>query len=177
MSALLKADVPISGDIPTKSKLLTMVLMTGFVSLAAAAAQASAVETTSLGELSEVHQALLSAALGARDDRYRAQGEGDGFLLASPAQGLTASVAGDGIEMRGSKEAVRMHLLGWGCEPAFRPAVGGRAAAEANRVEIRREGLTEWYFAGPLGVEQGFTIATPAAGCEAADELVIELAI
>ncbi len=30
---------------------------------------------------------------------------------------------------------------------------------EANRLEYRREGLTEWYLNGPLGLEQGFTLA------------------
>jgi hypothetical protein len=36
--------------------------------------------------------------------------------------------------------------------------------AEANRVEYRRGGLTEWYLNGPLGLEQGFTLARPPAG-------------
>ena len=31
--------------------------------------------------------------------------------------------------------------------------------AEANRVEYRRGEVTEWYVNGPLGLEQGFTLA------------------
>src|SRR5262249_22684028 len=30
-----------------------------------------------------------------------------------------------------------------------------------NRVDYPREGLAEWYLSGPLGLEQGFTLAAP----------------
>ena len=33
----------------------------------------------------------------------------------------------------------------------------------ANRVEYRRGALTEWYVNGPLGLQQGFTVAAPPA--------------
>ncbi len=159
----------------TKNMLLTLIVMMVFVCLAPS--QAAAAETRSLADLGMAHQALVSAGLGSADDSYHARGEGEGFLLASPAQGLTASLGRAGVEMRGSNGAVGMRLLRWGCESAVAPAAGWRASAEANRVEFAWEGITEWYIAGPLGVEQGFTVADPADNCEAAGELLIELAV
>ena len=41
---------------------------------------------------------------------------------------------------------------------SLRNAGGSAPHADANRVEYRREGLTEWYVNGPLGLEQGFTL-------------------
>jgi hypothetical protein len=158
-----------------KNTLITSFVMIGC--LCVATGRAPAAEATSLAELSVVRQALVSAGFGADDQGYYARADGEGFLLASPAQGLTASVGGAGIEVRGSNGAVGMRLLGWGCESALGPATGWRASAEANRVELTRKGITEWYIAGPLGIEQGFTVVAPAAGCEAAGELVIELAV
>jgi FG-GAP repeat len=47
--------------------------------------------------------------------------------------------------------------------------------AHANRVTYDREALSEWYAAGPLGIEQGFTIARRPAG--AAGPLTLALAL
>lgn len=149
----------------------------GKIALNVVADQASEAEKTTWAELGAIRQALVSAGLGAKEDLYRARAEGEGFLLASPAQGLTASVGGDGVQVRGAIGSVGMHLLGWGCEAILVPVSGGHADAGANRVEIAHKGITEWYIAGPLGIEQGFTVVSPAVGCEVAGELVIELEI
>ena len=42
-------------------------------------------------------------------------------------------------------------------------ASAGPPTATKNRVEYRRGALTEWYVNGPLGLEQGFTLAAPPA--------------
>jgi hypothetical protein len=39
-----------------------------------------------------------------------------------------------------------------------------RTREEANRVAYEREGIEEWYVNGPMGVEQGFTLATVPSG-------------
>jgi len=48
--------------------------------------------------------------------------------------------------------------------------------ANANRVEYRRDGVTEWYENGPLGLEQGFTLAHPP-GKATGEPLTLELAL
>jgi len=50
-----------------------------------------------------------------------------------------------------------MRLLEYGYEGELRDAKAVSPHAEANRVEFRRGGLTEWYVNGPFGLEQGFT--------------------
>ena len=45
-----------------------------------------------------------------------------------------------------------------------------------NRIEYRRDGLTEWYVNGPLGLEQGFTMTTPPGKANGA-ALTLRLAL
>jgi hypothetical protein len=61
--------------------------------------------------------------------------------------------------------AVEMHLARAGREGALsRVAAAGEPETEGNRVLYRRGPLTEWYIDGPLGLEQGFTMAEPPTG-------------
>ncbi len=47
---------------------------------------------------------------------------------------------------------------------ALAPVGAARPQASGNRVSYARDGLSEWYANGPLGLEQGFTIQRPPAG-------------
>src|SRR5581483_3976351 len=49
--------------------------------------------------------------------------------------------------------------------------------AHGNRVTLTRAGIREWYAAGPLGIEQGFTLAHRPASAAQADELTLALAV
>jgi len=53
--------------------------------------------------------------------------------------------------------AMRLHTIG--PEGTRSPVLKGVVRHAANRVEIVREGLTEWYVNSEAGVEQGFTLA------------------
>ena len=50
-----------------------------------------------------------------------------------------------------------MRSLGYGSR--LSPVVPARPQATRNRIEYRRGALNEWYVNGPLGLEQGFTLA------------------
>ena len=52
-------------------------------------------------------------------------------------------------------------LTGYGYEGAIQPAPDAALNVSGNRVEYRREGLTEWYVNDERGLEQGFTLASP----------------
>jgi hypothetical protein len=52
-----------------------------------------------------------------------------------------------------------METRGYGYGDALNPVRAVAPQANANRVEYRRDGVTEWYENGPLGLEQGFTLA------------------
>ncbi len=45
-----------------------------------------------------------------------------------------------------------------GCKGALVALREVEPNAEGNRVELRRDGVNEWYVNGPLGVEQGFVL-------------------
>src|SRR5438132_302649 len=93
-----------------------------------------------------------SAAVGSGEASYRVRRDGAGFAAAS---GLLSS--------RFTRSAVSIGLGGPGV--SFRAAGLPAAApvASGNRVTYRRGDVTEWYTNGPLGLEQGFTLAKPRA--------------
>jgi hypothetical protein len=104
----------------------------------------------------------------------------DSLRTRSPAQGLVAELSPDGVQI--TNEATGgasggLALAGFGCEhqrAAVRAAV---PRAEDNRVEYARGELLEWYVSGPLGLEQGFTVAAPPACRTQGGPVVVELAI
>jgi hypothetical protein len=52
-----------------------------------------------------------------------------------------------------------MEMRGYGYGDALQKVKAVAPRVNANRVEYRRDGVTEWYENGPLGLEQGFTLA------------------
>ena len=50
-------------------------------------------------------------------------------------------------------------------------------AGHGNRVTLTRPGISEWYAAGPLGIEQGFTLAHRPAALAAGHQLTLPLAV
>ena len=49
--------------------------------------------------------------------------------------------------------------------------------ASSNRVRYSRPGIDEWYTNGPLGLEQGFTVAKPTVGRAAGSQLTVSIAV
>src|SRR4051794_23302623 len=107
-------------------------------------------------------QSVISAKLGAGAASFAARPSGDGYRLAGG--GVAADFGGRGVRMRVGDGSLSMVLTGVG--RGGRTGAVGRASlrARANRVSLRRAGLREWYAAGPLGIEQGFTVASRPSG-------------
>ncbi|MBI4880320.1 MAG: FG-GAP repeat protein, partial [Planctomycetes bacterium] len=91
------------------------------------------------------------------------------FQAPNRAQGLRTYFAPEGIRVvprlaDPTSWEWRASLSACGRAGSLRQA--GRAEPQAcnDRVEYRRDGLTEWYVNEPRGLEQGFTIAAPPAG-------------
>ncbi|HET7638642.1 MAG TPA: hypothetical protein VFK47_07855, partial [Ktedonobacteraceae bacterium] len=108
----------------------------------------------------------------------------DNYAIASTERGLEAKNAANGFNSRFTGGGVefdgwQMHLsgLGWsGQTPA--PIKDTAPVIKDNRVEYHRMGgLTEWYLNGPLGLEQGFTLAQPLAGTPEDGWLALELSL
>lgn len=91
--------------------------------------------------------------------------------------GLVARANPDGVELRpagGDRGGIGLSLVRQGCAEGPRDVAPVKPTARDNRVEYARDGVTEWYVNGPLGLEQGFTVARDL-GCRR--ELVFEMAL
>lgn len=106
-------------------------------------------------------QGPISAVLGKHDSSYRVHPNANGLRGENLRQGLVAEFTRRGAEVRSHNERWGLETRGYGYGNALHTAKAVAPRANANRVEYRRDGMTEWYENGPLGLEQGFTLAHP----------------
>jgi hypothetical protein len=104
-------------------------------------------------------QGPISAALGRDDSSYWVRRSADGFCGENPRQALAAEFTKKGAEVRGHNLQWVIETRAYGYGNALRPVKAVAPDARGNRVEYQRNGITEWYENGPLGLEQGFTLA------------------
>jgi hypothetical protein len=119
-------------------------------------------QVTSGNPIPSASAATVSGVLGAQQRAYR---------IASGRHRLTAR-SGEmaerfdpaGLTLDAGTLRLGVALLGWGRAQGLRRAGGAAPIATRNRVTYRYRGGEQWFVNGPLGVEQGFTIARPPAG-------------
>ncbi|MBX7193266.1 MAG: hypothetical protein K1X94_14525 [Sandaracinaceae bacterium] len=119
--------------------------------------------------------ALVQSIQREADDRYAFARQAEGVLVAQhPNQDLEVEVARDGslsLGDRSGEQAVHLSLSrvdGRSVDPA-------ELEVSSTRLELTRGAVTEWYAHGPMGLEQGFTIAgAPRTGIET---LSLEVAV
>jgi hypothetical protein len=128
----------------------------GPLASAAGAAQSSQVN---LEALPEVAQPVVSATLGRDDRSYHVSCTGGEPRLINRAQSLKARFTAHGMNIRADEAHWNLALRGYGYGARPEPVAVVTPHGDANRVEYRRGALTEWYVNGPLGLEQGFTLA------------------
>lgn len=110
-------------------------------------------------------RASLSSALGADEGAYHILTGPAGMRALNPAQHLSAAFASSRVLLRSGSLGLGIGLSAVGFGDSLRPVEPARPVAKENRVTYSRSGLSEWYVNGPLGIEQGFTIArAPHAG-------------
>ena len=117
-------------------------------------------------------------ALNHQAAAYQADNAAQDLAIAYSAEGIVVEPQG------ASTWRLGMALVGYGYGADIRPAPAPRLVVAGNRVEYRRGGtedeplLSEWYVNGPLGLEQGFTLAGPPPGdAKPQAELVLVLAL
>jgi hypothetical protein len=115
-------------------------------------------ERATLSALPAPAQAQISAALGRGQSRYHAVPQGSHLRLENPSHGLTADFAATGVQVRAGEATWGLALRGYGYGDPLAGTARAVPRAIANRVEYLRDGFTEWYVNGPLGLEQGFTL-------------------
>ncbi len=128
--------------------------------------------------------AAMQADAGAE---YRVQSRGAELVAQNPGQRLSAVAvkgrgglrvqAGLGARERGDEHrTLDLALAGFGCEGAVSELAAATMKTQGNRVAFERPGLDEWYVNGPLGVEQGFTVAQ-RPDCGAGSDLRFEVSV
>jgi hypothetical protein len=119
----------------------------------------------------------VSQALGAGSRSYRASPMAGGFQVVNGPQRLHVrfNQAGVHVGSHGLQLTFSTRMLGRG--PAQQALKDVAPRASANRVTYAHAQLSEWYVNGPLGLEQGFTIARPPARLPATASMTLSMAV
>jgi hypothetical protein len=138
---------------------------------------AGATSAAALGRLESLPaqaQSVISATLGSEEPVFAARRSGLGYRLGGGGVLARFSVRGADLRARGGSLSMTSLALGRGgrLSPADVLSIG----AHANRVSYDRGQLAEWYTAGPLGIEQGFTISRRPTGAGGPLTLALGLA-
>src|SRR6202000_275838 len=105
-------------------------------------------------------QSVISSTVAADSREYAARRTASGWRLSGG--GVRADIRGGGPRVALTGGAPLSRSLA-------RAAAPTSVTAHGNRVTLARPGIREWYAAGPLGIEQGFTLAhQPGADMRAA---------
>jgi FG-GAP repeat/Abnormal spindle-like microcephaly-assoc'd, ASPM-SPD-2-Hydin len=133
-----------------------------------------------LSSLSSGAQGPISAALGKDDSAYWIHAIAGGLRGENPRQALTTDFTKQGAEVRSHDLRWSLEARSFGYGDALGPLKAVAPQAKVNHVEYRRDGVTEWYENGPLGLEQGFTLAhrpTKATEKKNTQPLTLELVL
>ncbi len=103
--------------------------------------------------------ARISQTLGAQRPAFHVGGARGNLRAANPTQGLSASFTRSGVELAGAKARLHIGLQGIGRGDAYTKLGEVTPSASVNRVTYQHTSVDEWFLNGPLGFEQGFTIA------------------
>jgi hypothetical protein len=132
-----------------------------------AAARPSAPDASGVDGLSRLRalplpaQSLISAAVGSGGHRFTATRAVGGWRLAGG--GLSARLGLVDVQVRSGVGSLGLRLAGVGRGAHLARAAETSMVGDRNRVLYGGSGLREWFAAGPLGIEQGFTVARPPA--------------
>ncbi|MPZ21891.1 MAG: hypothetical protein GEV06_29070, partial [Luteitalea sp.] len=134
-------------------------------------------ERVTISGLPAAAQATIADRIGRDDRRYHATTAAGGVKVENPAHGLAVDFARGSVSVTHAGERLGFTLEGVGYGEALEPVEAVTPTATANRVEYRRGALTEWYVNGPLGLEQGFTLARPPAPSDVEGPLTVALRV
>jgi hypothetical protein len=116
-----------------------------------------------LSSLPATAQAPVSAALGSADPRYLVSRSSGELQALNPQQRLRLRFERSGVLLSSGAASMTLSLAAVGYGSSAQAAGDILSHVHANRVAYAGAGLSEWYANGPLGLEQGFTIAAAPA--------------
>lgn len=129
---------------------------------ATGAERSPALSAGRLARLPVEAQALVSTALGAHRSTFAARATRFGYTLAGG--GVAARLGRGTALLSGAGGSVSLALQAAGRGRVLRAVAAAPPTARANRVVYGHGNVAEWYTAGPLGLEQGFTVARRPSG-------------
>jgi hypothetical protein len=107
-------------------------------------------------------QSVISTAVGSDTPVFAPTRTAAGYR--SAGGGVTARFGAGGVALGSHAGSLSFSSLAVGSGKRLVPLAAGSVSAHGNRVTYDRGAVAEWYAAGPLGIEQGFTVARrPAA--------------
>jgi hypothetical protein len=173
MAAEIRAQVKSAAPRLGKSRTLPVAKL----ALSTSASQSSAGKSANgLSSLPPDARGPISAALGKDDSSYWVHRSAKGFRGDNPRHALVAEFTRGGAKVCSKNLRWGLETRGYGYGDALHPVKAVAPQAKANRVEYRREGVTEWYENGPLGLEQGLTLVHPPEKVNG-QALTVELAL
>lgn len=107
-------------------------------------------------------QLVISSAVGRGDPRFAAARSGPDYQL--HGGGVSARLGARHVQVSTNGVALSLTFIGVLRGERLSKSPVRSMSAHANRVAYERGPLREWYAAGPLGIEQGFTLARRPAG-------------
>ncbi len=106
----------------------------------------------------------VSRVLGREQTSYHAAGAPAAARLANRQHGLTATFDASGARLSSGPTRLTLELVGIGYGDRLESVDAVEPHAIENRVEFRREALTEWFVNGPFGLQHGFTLERAPRG-------------
>ena len=130
---------------------------------------------TDVGSLPSALQSVLSETLGANDPQYRVTRSGGAYRAVNAKNRLTATIGLDGFTVRTGSNEWGLRLTAWGPGRCLQKIKAGRVVSGSDRVDVDRGGIVEWWANGPLGIEQGWTVADRPRPVENLGQLTLVL--
>lgn len=148
----------------------------GRSSIAPAPARSHGLADNGLLSLPLAAQGPVSATLGRASAAYRVVATDGGFSAWTPAQHLRSHFTSSGVSVASGSTRVSLSLRAFGAAGSTAALRSVAPRAEGSRVVYAHRGLSEWFANGPLGIEQGFTVARAPVGT-AARPITLSLAL
>ena len=118
-------------------------------------APAPALRAQGLSALPLAAHGPVSAGLGTAQAGYGVLG----LRAVNRAQRLRLRFSSAGVTVASGSAWTRLSLVGFGRGGVQRAVAASQPVGHGNRVRYPHAGFDEWYANGPLGLEQGFTVA------------------
>ena len=126
-------------------------------------------------DLSLESQYALSEAIGRDDPSYAMAASGAGYALSNATNQYGAVVDAGGLRVTAGADSWSATVLGVGYGDNLGALGAARETVAGNRVEYDYGAVSQWFVNGPLGLQQGFTLAQRPAGGDG--PLTLDLAL